>query len=239
LRILVTLIHLLHLLLVLLVLHLTANFIIVVKSDSLLLILNVVGSGIHSHLRFYLFVALLLQLINDFVTGWHSDLLLVLLVQSVLIFIDLFKKLPLVMIAPPDMAGRQTDWNQLLIFFELSHLLFIHNLLHLGVLKNFFLHVFGVILVGLVLLGYLLVALQNSLLFTEVHLLAHLDLLVLLRNNVPGFVTKCSTLLEVLLYQCTFLRVLGFLRFKHEIALIVPVHVFDFLVLLFDCYGFI
>jgi len=131
--VLVTLIHLLHLLLVLLVLHLTANFFIVVQSDPLLLILHVVGSGIHPHLCFYFFVALLLKLIHDFVTGWKSDLLLILLVQPVVVLVHLFEKLPLVVIAPPDMAGRQADWNQLLILFELNHLLLIHNLLHLGV----------------------------------------------------------------------------------------------------------
>jgi len=101
------------------------------------------------------------------------------------------------------------------------------------------LHVFRVILVGLVLLSYLLVAQQNPLLFVEVHLLTHLDLLVLLRNNFLGFVTKCTPLLVVLLNQCAFLRVLGFLGFEHEIALVVPIHAFNCPVLLFNCNGFI
>jgi len=145
-------------------------------------------------------MALLLQLSHDFVTSWKSDLLLILLVKSVLVFIHLFKKLPLIVIAPPDMAGRQADWNQLLILFELSLLLFFHHLLHLGVRKNFFLHVFRVILVGLVLSSYFLVAHQNPLLFIKVHLLIHLHLLVLHCNNFLGFVTECTPLLVVLIH---------------------------------------
>jgi hypothetical protein len=50
LRIHVTLIHILHLLLVVLVLHLTANLFIVVLPDPHLLILHIVGGGVHPHL---------------------------------------------------------------------------------------------------------------------------------------------------------------------------------------------
>lgn len=79
-RILISLIHTLHLLLVVLVLHLTANLFIVVQPDPHLLILHVVGSSVHTHLGLYFFLALLLQLGEDFVARRTADLLLVLLI---------------------------------------------------------------------------------------------------------------------------------------------------------------
>jgi hypothetical protein len=111
LRVLVTLIHTLHLLMVVLVLHLTANLFIVVQPDLHLLILHIVGGGVHSHLGLYFFLALLLQLGEDLVTRWTADLLLVLLVETVLVFVHLFKELALVVITPTDMAGGQANWN--------------------------------------------------------------------------------------------------------------------------------
>jgi hypothetical protein len=96
---------------VVLVLHLTANLFIVVQPDLLLLILHIVGGGVHSHLGLYFFLALLLQLGEDLVTRWTANLLLVLLVETVLVLVHLFKKLALVVITPTDMAGGQANWN--------------------------------------------------------------------------------------------------------------------------------
>jgi hypothetical protein len=159
-------------------------------------------------------------------------LLLVLLVETVLIFVYLFKELALVVIAPPDVAGRQANGNQLLIFFKLSLLLFFHDLLHLAVRKNFLLDVFLVILVGLVLLCQLLVAYQETLPFSQVLHFAELVLLVLLGDHFFGFLTERTTLVQVLLVHSAILRVFSFLGLKHKIALVVFMHAFHFLVLL-------